>query len=420
MPFNQFALSIATGMTQQPNDHYRELQQAVQDAQWDNTSTKTPENEGIVLEQDGIGLPTYHEVEAWVYPATEASVTAQRNSGDFLHFVFRDINHKIVRGMYYQYNGDYWLVNDDNPYDGIPRNLGIRRCDNELRIIDPLNGALVIIPCCVDYDMGSPAVQISRYINTPNNHATVILQGNEETLRLCALNTRYMLDGRPFKLWSFQKSVHTAQYDIATLIYLDMYLDEIHDGDDKINQIADNGVYDYSVKLNMKDFEGAPGETAQLAYSVMLNGTEVERDVVWEYNKDVVSIDENCVMTLKSTIGATTQVKCMLKGNPDVYAICEVTIGETKETWSVTMNPEFKTLRQYESIDVELIPYRNGIAQTLSVDMLSNSDAISIEKLDKNKYRITGQKINKQVLIILKAESTFIKQRFVKVTSMMG
>ena len=407
-------------MTQQPNDHYCELQQAVQDAQWDNTSAKTPENKGIVLEQDGIGLPTYHEVEAWVYPATEASVTAQRNSGDFLHFAFRDINHKIVRGMYYQYNGDYWLVNDDSPYNGIPRDLSIRRCDNELRIIDPLNGALVIIPCCVDYDMDSPAVQVSRYTNTPNNHATVILQGNEETLRLCALNTRYMLDERPFKLWSFQKSVHTAQYNIATLIYLDMYLDEIHDGDDKINQIADNGVYDYSVKLNMKDFEGAPGETAQLTYSVMLNGTEVERDVVWEYNKDVVSIDENCVMTLNSTIGATTQVKCMLKGNPDVYAICEVTIGETKETWSVAMNPEFKTLRQYESVDVELIPYRNGIAQTLSVDMLSNSDAISIEKLDKNKYRITGQKINKQVLIVLKAESTFIKQRFIEVTSMMG
>ena len=419
MPFNQFALSVATGMTQQPNDHYRELQQSVQDAQWDNTSTKTPENEGIVLEQDGIGLPTYHEVEAWVYPATEASVTAQRNSGDFLHFVFRDINHKIVRGMYYQYNGDYWLVNDDSPYDGIPRNLGIRRCDNELRIIDPLNGALVIIPCCVDYDMGSPAVQISRYINTPNNHATVILQGNEETLRLCALNTRYMLDGRPFKLWSFQKSVHTAQYDIATLIYLDMYLDEIHDGDDKINQIADNGTFDYKVKLNMKTFAGTQGAKAQLDPVVLLNGAEVSRDIEWVYDPSMVTIDENYSMTLISATGET-EVRCVLKGNSDVYATCKVTIGEAQETWSVAMNPEFKTLRQYESIDVELIPYRNGIAQTLAVDMSSNSDAISIDKLDKNKYRITGQKINKQVLIVLKAESAFIKQRFVEVTSMMG
>ena len=420
MPFNQFALSIKTGMTQQPNDHYRELQQAVQDAQWDNTSTKTPENEGAVLEQDDIGLPTYHEVEVWVYPATEASVTAQRNSGDFVHFAFRDIDHKVVRGMYYQYNGDYWLVNDDSPYNGIPRDLSVRRCNNELRIIDPLNGALVVIPCCVDYDMGSPAEQISRYINTPNNHATVILQGNEETLRLCALNTRYMLDGRPYKLWSFQKSVHTAQHTIATLIYLDMYFDEEHDKDDKIDQIADNGTYDYSVVLNMKEFEGEPGATAQLRYSVMLNGTEVDRDVKWEYDKNVVSIDENCVMTLKSTIGATTQVKCILKGNSEVYATCDVTIGEARETWDIIMNPEFKTLRQYESIDVELIPYRNGVAQTVEVDMSSYSDAISIERLDKNKYRITGQKIDKQVLITLQSAYTFVKQRFIEVTSMMG
>jgi len=420
MPFNQFELSLRMGMTQKPNDHYRELQQAVQDAQWENTSAKTPEKDGKVLEQDGIGLSTYHEVEAWVYPATEASVTAQRNSGDFIHFVFRDIDHSITRGMYYQYNGDYWLVNDDSPYNGLPKDLSIRRCNNELRIIDPLNGALVVIPCCVDYDMGSPAEQISRYVNTPNNHATVILQGNEDTLRLCALNTRYMLDGRPFKLWSYQKSVHTAKMEIATIIYLDMYLDEAHAKDDKINLIADNGTYDYSIRLNMKDFEGASGVSAQLTYAVMLNGVEAKREVEWEYDDSVVSIDENCVMTLKSTIGATTQVKCTLKGNPDVYATCDVTIGETKEAWDVTMNPEFKTLRQYESVDVELTPYRNGVAENIAVDMSTRSDAVSIEKLDRNKYRVTGQKINKQVLITLKNESTFIKQRFIEVTSMMG
>lgn len=419
MPFNQFALSIATGMTQQPNDHYCELQQAVQDAQWDNTSAKTPENKGIVLEQDGIGLPTYHEVEAWVYPATEASVTAQRNSGDFLHFAFRDINHKIVRGMYYQYNGDYWLVNDDSPYNGIPRDLSIRRCDNELRIIDPLNGALVIIPCCVDYDMGSPAVQISRYINTPNNHATVILQGNEETLRLCALNTRYMLDGRPFKLWSFQKSVHTAQYDIATLIYLDMYLDEIHDGDDKINQIADNGTFDYKVKLNMKTFAGIQGAKAQLDPVVLLNGAEVSRDIEWVYDPSMVTIDENYSMTLISAIGET-EVRCVLKGNSNVYATCKVTIGEAQEKWTVAMNPEFTVIRQYESIDVTLTPYMNGIEQSLAIDMLTYSDAISIEKLDKNKYRVTGKKISPMTLISLRNTGTVTENRYIKVVSMMG
>ena len=54
MPFNQFQLSIDTGILESPNDHYRNLTQAFQDEQWDNTSTKTPEKDGVILEQDGI------------------------------------------------------------------------------------------------------------------------------------------------------------------------------------------------------------------------------------------------------------------------------------------------------------------------------------------------------------------------------
>ena len=419
MPFNQFALSIATGMTQQPNDHYRELQQAVQDAQWDNTSTKTPENEGTVLEQDGIGLPTYHEVEAWVKPATEATVTAQRNSGDFIQLIFRSIDHETVRGLYYQYNGDYWIIHDKNIYDGLPQTVSIRRCTNALNIIDPINGALVTIPCCVDYDMSAPAEQVSRYVNTPNNHAVVILQGNEDTLRLCKTNTRFMLDGRPFKLWGYQKSVHTAQKKIATLIYLDMYLDEIHAEDDRVNQIADNGTFDYKVKLNMKTFAGTQGAKAQLDPVVLLNGTEVSRDIEWAYDPSMVAIDENYSMTLISATGET-KVWCVLKGNPDVYATCKVTIGEAQEKWTVAMNPEFTVIRQYESIDVTLTPYMNGIEQSLAIDMLTYGDAISIEKLDKNKYRVTGKKISPMTLISLRNVGTVTENRYIKVVSMMG
>ena len=419
MPFNQFQLSIDTGILESPNDHYRNLTQAFQDEQWDNTSTKTPEKDGVILEQDGIGLPTYHCVEAWVKPATEATVTAQRNSGDFIQLIFRSIDYKTVRGLYYQYNGDYWIIHDKNIYDGLPQAVSIRRCTNALNIIDPMNGALVTIPCCVDYDMSAPAEQVSRYVNTPNNHAVVILQGNEDTLRLCKTNTRFMLDGRPFKLWGYQKSVHTAQKKIATLIYLDMYLDEIHAEDDRVNQIADNGTFDYKVKLNMETFAGTQGAKAQLDPVVLLNGTEVVRDIEWVYDPSMVAIDENYSMTLISATGET-EVRCVLKGNPDVYATCKVTIGEAQEKWTVAMNPEFTAIRQYESIDVTLTPYLNGVEQSLTIDMLTYGDAISIEKLDKNKYRVTGKKISPMTLISLRNVGTVTENRYIKVVSMMG
>ena len=233
------------------------------------------------------------------------------------------------------------------------------------------------------------------------------------------MKTRYMLDGRPCKLWSFQKSVHTAQYAIATLTSLDMYLDEIHDGDDKINQIADNGTFDYKVKLNMKTFAGTQGAKAQLDPVVLLNGAEVSRDIEWVYDPSMVTIDENYSMTLISATGET-EVRCVLKGNSDVYATCKVTIGEAQEKWTVAMNPEFTVIRQYESIDVTLTPYMNGIEQSLAIDMLTYSDAISIEKLDKNKYRVTGKKISPMTLISLRNTGTVTENRYIKVVSMMG
>ena len=419
MPFNQFQLSIDTGILENPNDHYRNLTQAFQDEQWENTSTTTPDKEGAIFEQDGIGLPTYHCVEAWIKPATEATVTAQRNSGDFIQIIFRSIDYKTARGLYYQYNGDYWIIHDDNAYDGLPHAVSLRRCTNELNIIDPMNGALVTIPCCVDYDMGAPAEQVSRYINTPNNHATVILQGNEDTLRLCQTNTRFMLDGRPFKLWGYQKSVHTAQKKIATLIYLDMYLDEIHAEDDRVNQIADNGTFDYQVKLNMKTFTGVQGAKAQFDPVVLLNGTEVSREIEWIYDSSMVAIDENYSMTLISATGET-EVRCVLKGNPEVYATCKVTIGEAQEKWTVAMNPEFTVIRQYESIDVTLTPYMNGVEQSLAIDMFTSSKSVSIEQLDRNKYRITGLKIDQLLMISLRNIGTVTESRFIKVVSMMG
>ena len=51
-----------------PNDYYRDLTQEYINSQWDNTSAKTPENGGELLEQNGIGSNEYNPVEAWVAP----------------------------------------------------------------------------------------------------------------------------------------------------------------------------------------------------------------------------------------------------------------------------------------------------------------------------------------------------------------
>ena len=98
--------------------------------------------------------------------------------------------------------------------------------------------------------MTSRSTQVSRYVITPNNHAIVKVQGNDDTLRLFKINTRYMFGGRPFKLCAYQNALNYSSTDEKpTYLELDLYLDEVHDGDDIENGLAFNeaGAYSESV-----------------------------------------------------------------------------------------------------------------------------------------------------------------------------
>lgn len=229
--------------TQTPNDYYRDLAQAFIDASWTNNAAKTPENgDSDIYEQSAIGSSEFNKIEAWVKNTVGDVTTGMRDSADYLKIYFRDIGHTVPRGLYYKFHDNWWICNEYGHFSGIADDAGLRRCNNFLRIIDPESGELFTAPCVVDYDMSSPSAQVSRYIITPNNHAVVMCQGNADTIRLFQTNKRFILGGRPFKLYGYQNAINLnleTQYD--TLLYLDLYLDEIHDKDDLINQVAYNG-----------------------------------------------------------------------------------------------------------------------------------------------------------------------------------
>lgn len=247
MPFDFFESASDTIMNATPNDFYRANQQAFQDEEWTNTSAKTPENGGEILEQQGIGSAEYRAIEAWVKPTVADTSTGLKDTKDFMKLIFRSIDKTSERGLYYKFDNSWWIVHAYTQFAGLPQDVAIRRCNNSLRIIDPATGKVFSAPCVVDYDMQSPNARVTRYLLTPNNHATVMVQGNADTLRLFKLNTRYILGGRPFKLWAYQNALNpNLSTDYDTLLYLDLYLDEEHDGDDIANQLADNSSMDYS------------------------------------------------------------------------------------------------------------------------------------------------------------------------------
>lgn len=336
-----------------PNDYYCGLAQAFINASWENTAAKTPENGGEIFEQDEIGSKDYHKIDAWVKTTVGDVTSGLRNSGDFLKVYFRDIEHIVPRGLYYKFFNSWWICNDFGHFSGIAQDCGLRRCNNALKIIDPENGSVFGVPCVVDYDMSSPSNQVSRYIITPNNHATVMVQGNDDTLRLFKTNTRYILGGRAFKLYAYQNALNLnldTNYD--TLLYLDLYLDELHDGDDLVNGVAYNGDYNYKAKINSTDMTLSVGSTGTLTADVALNGKEVNRPIVWKTsNPEIVTIDQNGNYTVVGEVGQSADIAVVLNGNEAVTDSIKITVGEQVVEPEIYLDPAFDKIREYQVID---------------------------------------------------------------------
>lgn len=423
MAFKFFDNAIINEAQPMPDEMYREQQQQYVLEQWDNTSALV-----TIQEQQGLGSNEYKCLEVWIGSTIADTTTGSKNPFDFNKIVFKDINHTTMWGLMYKFENNYWIVHSYTPWDGVVQSCGIRRCNNRLKIIDPDNGAIFSIPCVVNYDMAASSLKVSRYINTPSNHATVMVQGNEDTLRLFKTNTRYMLSGRPFKLLGYQNAVEhdlTLQHD--TLLYLELYLDELHDGDDIVAGVADNGVYEYSLDIG-ENIQAVKGAIGKINPTVLLNGNEVSRDIVWDYDNTVINIADDGSYTIIGDVGDKTTITAYLKGNPDVNAQCVVEVVETSaDVWSINAEPEISIIKQYESIDITYTLYRNNVKQdNITVGINVNSDNISVTSTGANTYKFTGIKISsKPVEYSIEVKDVngnivYTETKSITVTSMLG
>ena len=365
-----------------PDRMYRDLQQEFINLQWDNTTQLI-----TVKEERAIGSKDYDDLDVWISPTVADTSTGMKDTRDFNKLIFKDLTHTVKRGLMYIFDNCYWIVHSYNDHDGVVQDCGVRRCNNILKIKDPENGGIFSIPCVVDYDMAASTVKVTKYILTPNNHAVIMVQGNEDTLRLFKTNTRYILSGRPFKLYGYQNAVEYDLTSPSTLLYLDLYLDEFRDGDNIIDGIAENGKYDYSISINANDMTISQGASGKLTATVYLNGNEVNREVIWSSDNDqIITIDKNGNYEAIGEVGESSTIKAYIKNNDINYNEIIISIGELEETIKVTTIPSFNIIRQYEEIPFTVAVYYNGeeIVDNLSIEVSTDSDILEINNLYSN------------------------------------
>ena len=407
MPFTFLENGINSGIITSPNDYYRELEQAFIDDQWENTSAQYE-----IKEQNGIGEKLYHPVEAWIKPIVGTTSTGLKQGEDFKKFIFKNINHNVYLGLYYIFDDNYWITYFIDNYAGLPRDIAVRRCNNRLRIVDPDNGSIFSIPCVIDYDMLSPSQQVNSYIITPNNHAVVKVQGNQDTLRLFDYNTRYMLGGRPFKLLAYQNALlSSTDGNTTTYLELELYLDELHAKDDIINQLAYNGDFNYKVKINSNDLKLTQNSMGQLTTTIILNDIQVDRKIIWSSSDEsVVEIDQNGNYKVVGNNGDTANITASLFGNDQVFDTINITVSDIiDDDIIVIMNPVFDKIRQYDQNDFQIQVYYNQTLinpDTIDISLsstteLTENDFLSIQKsTDKFILSCKNFSIEKQKLYV--------------------
>lgn len=373
MALKYFNNAFESNMIPTPDTYYRDLEQAFVSSEWDNTTALYD-----VEEQDMIGLQfpkfKFHWTQAWVSGIVGETTTGLKNGEDFKKLLFKNLGHECLRGRYFKFDDNYWITTFTDKYESVFQNIVIRRCNNALRIVDPMNGKVFSIPCVIDYDMMAPNNQISRYVITPNNHAVVIVQGNKDTIRLFKPNKRFVISGRPFKLYSYQNALlNTIDAERPTILYLELYLDEIHAEDNLEEGLAYNGDFVYHVEIDSPEtINVTTGMNFRLNASVVLNGVEVsDREIRWRVNNKNVLIDKFGNILVKGEAGKSSIATAYLKGNRDIRSSVTIQIEESQEEeYALKMSPLFDKIREYETKNFNLVVYDNEKVSEDSFEIL--------------------------------------------------
>lgn len=383
-----------------PNDAWRNLQQATITSLFEDTTIKR-----TILEEKVPFNQEYQEIEAWVGTVTDSTTNTEKDSNDYRSLYFEDCTHDVGRGLYYQYDNNYWLVYDSSTDLESISNVKIRRCNNRLKWIDKNSGELLDYPCIIEYTLSATQPNVTADITTIGGRVSIIVQGNEKTRKI-KKNTRFIFGEQAYKFNNWNNYM-MSDYDAktATLLFMDFTVDNVQPTDDLENGIADSTEYKYMVKILEEDFSQVKGFTGKLNAIVILNGQEVERNIIWKSeDENIISVDNEGNYTLLGENGQSCKIYACIE-NSNVCSFITIEIEEEIiEKSDIVIDPLITEIPhlQVEVINANL--YKNGVKQDDKVECipsgLDNSYYYLVD-MGNNQFKIANNKISKDVPLTL-------------------
>lgn len=396
----EFFNNYVNNYAESPNDSWRNLQQATITSLFEDTTIKR-----TILEEKVPFNQEYQEIEAWVGTVTDSTTNTEKDSNDYRSLYFEDCTHDVGRGLYYQYDNNYWLVYDSSTDLESISNVKIRRCNNRLKWIDRDSGQLFDYPCIIEYTLSATQPNVTADITTIGGRVSIIVQGNEKTRKI-KKNTRFIFGEQAYKFNNWNNYM-MSDYDAktATLLFMDFTVDNVQPTDDLENGIADSAGYKYEVKILEEDFSQVKGFTGKLNAIVILNGQEVERNIIWKSeDENIISIDNEGNYTLVGENGQSCKIYACIE-NSNVCSFITIEIEEEIiEKSDIVIDP---LITEIPHLQVEIISanlYKNGVKQDDKVECIPSgldNSYYYIVDMGNNQFKIANNKISKDIPLTL-------------------
>lgn len=355
------------GLAMTPNGKYRNDMQALVNSQWDNTTVRFD-----VSEETGIGTFEFSPIEVYINHVVEETSTGRKNGDDFRKLIFKDIiqenepTDRNVRGLLYQFDSNYWITTFTDDYDGVAEAVVVRRCNNIAKYVDENTGDILEIPCVLDYTPTSPSPKYAEDIVTPDNRLVMIVQGNKETIKW-KQNKRFIFNGRPFKITGYNNYMQNSYVSQdTTILYIDLYLDEIQPSDDIENNVANRYEHTFSIMIQNDENEVLQDSSGKLQAVVMRDSEQLTIPLNWwVVPSDFATIDENGNYQILADEGSEIEFHVATSSYKTVQdeIVCTV-VNSLSDTKQIELLPVFSQVRQGNTQEFEVNLVVNGEKQS--------------------------------------------------------
>ena len=379
-------------------DFTNAIQQNIYDKFYQSSNVHT------ITEETALFSGVYQNVDVRINSLFDPT-TGDNVESDYCKLSFPDLTHSVDMGRYYYFNENYWITINVDKNNTLVQTAIIRRCNNVLRWIDELTGALYQVPCSIlplikenrDYSSSGSAVVIpSGMLDcfAPNNTMVRTIKPNQ---RFLFGNPNgwiaYRLEGGGINNFNNQQTTDNTSAGLARFSFAVDYVNSATD--DLTNGIANTVDNTYVLTLNQDSISGSAAQTVQLVATVTLNGETVTRSLVWS-NSDATkaTVSSSGLVTFVATGSAV--ITCSLLDNSSVTDTCSVTVGASPvDNYQVIVTPTSNYLLEGTNQTYTVYLHKNGTQQGNAFTFVLDANTVPLVNytysvLGSNSFKVTN------------------------------